>query len=44
MIIGTDLDQEALTKSLDECLLTTEEYDQDWSQLPEPYGWQITQA
>ncbi|RIN76371.1 GTP-binding protein [Staphylococcus simulans] len=44
VIIGTDLDQEALTKSLDECLLTTEEYDQDWSQLPEPYGWQITQA
>lgn len=44
VIIGTDLDQEKITKELDACLLTTEEFDSDWSQLPEPYGWQITQA
>ena len=33
-----------ITKELDDCLLTTEEFESDWSQLPEPYGWHITQA
>ncbi|MBW0761830.1 GTP-binding protein [Mammaliicoccus lentus] len=39
VIIGSDLDVDEITKSLDECLINTDEIDQDWSQLKDPYSW-----
>lgn len=41
VIIGQDLDKEAITQSLDACLLDTQEFSGDWSALDEPYGWEI---
>ncbi|MBI5974291.1 GTP-binding protein [Staphylococcus canis] len=42
VIIGVDLDEEAITKELDACLINSTEIDSDWSQLENPYPWQIT--
>ncbi|EKU48192.1 GTP-binding protein [Staphylococcus massiliensis] len=42
VIIGSGLDKEAIMKELDTCLLNSDEIDQDWSQLEDPYHWQIT--
>lgn len=39
VIIGSDLDVDEITKSLDECLINANEIDQDWSQLKDPYSW-----
>lgn len=39
VIIGSDLDVDEITKSLDECLINVDEIDQDWSQLKDPYSW-----
>lgn len=39
VIIGTDLNQEAITRQLDDCLINTEEIDQDWRLLQDPYQW-----
>jgi G3E family GTPase len=39
VIIGSDLDVDEITKSLDECLINADEIDQDWSQLKDPYSW-----
>lgn len=36
VFIGIDLDQEAIEKQLDACLLTDKEYASDWSRLPDP--------
>jgi len=36
VFIGIGLDQEAIVKQLDACLLTDEEYAADWSRLPDP--------
>ncbi|EST54458.1 cobalamin synthesis protein CobW [Brevibacillus panacihumi W25] len=36
VFIGIGLDQEAIVKQLDSCLLTDEEYAEDWSRLPDP--------
>lgn len=41
VIIGIDLDEAAITAQLDECLLNSQEIDVDWSQLSDPYGWEI---
>ncbi|MGM0798870.1 MAG: hypothetical protein ACQETU_15635 [Bacillota bacterium] len=44
MFIGTDLDEAAITKELDQCLLTPSEFDSDWSQLEDPFQWDIQRA
>lgn len=41
VIIGTNLDQEAITKELDQCLLTTEEFNDSWEKIEDPFGWII---
>lgn len=41
VIIGIDLDEATITAELDECLLNSQEIDADWSQLSDPYGWEI---
>ncbi|WP_019167127.1 GTP-binding protein [Staphylococcus delphini] len=41
VIIGIDLDEAAITAELDACLLNSQEIDADWSQLSDPYGWEI---
>ena len=41
VFIGIDLDEEAITKRLDECLVNEEEIVQDWNTLENPYPWQI---
>lgn len=42
VFIGIDLDKEAITKQLDECLVNEEEIEQDWNTLEDPYPWQIS--
>ncbi|QCJ46780.1 GTP-binding protein [Haloprofundus sp. MHR1] len=37
VVIGTDLDEEATTATLDDCLLTDEEMDADWSTFENPF-------
>ncbi|HGZ9664034.1 TPA: GTP-binding protein [Staphylococcus aureus] len=44
VIIGTDLDEEKLTKELDACLVNAQEIDADWQQFEDPYQWQIRPA
>lgn len=44
VFIGTDLDEAAITKELDQCLLTPSEFDSDWSQLEDPFQWDIQRA
>ena len=41
VIIGVDLDEEKITAELDACLLNSDEIDADWSQLENPYYWEI---
>ncbi|UOB20593.1 GTP-binding protein [Macrococcus armenti] len=43
VIIGIDLDEEMITKSLDDCLLKTDEIDADWNQFESPFTWRIRQ-
>lgn len=42
VFIGIDLDVDLITKELDECLLTDEEYHSDWSSLNDPFHWSIS--
>ncbi|QJF24533.1 GTP-binding protein [Mammaliicoccus vitulinus] len=42
VIIGSDLNVDEITKSLDECLVDSQEIDADWSQLHDPYEWQLS--
>ncbi|MEC0282092.1 GTP-binding protein [Terribacillus saccharophilus] len=44
VFIGTDLDQQAITKELDSCLLTESELAGDWSQLADPFRLNIQTA
>lgn len=44
VIIGTDLDREKIEQELDQCLINSEEIQQDWNDLEEPYQWKITKA
>ncbi|RUL49043.1 GTP-binding protein [Lysinibacillus antri] len=39
VIIGIDLPKEEIVKSLDKCLLTTDEINNDWSLLENPFSW-----
>ncbi len=41
VIIGTELNQKKIEKELDQCLLTEKEINSNWSQLSDPYNWQI---
>lgn len=41
VIIGVDLDEEKITAELDACILNSDEIDADWSQLENPYYWEI---
>ncbi|EGQ1770330.1 GTP-binding protein [Staphylococcus pseudintermedius] len=41
VMIGIDLDEAAITAQLDACLLNSQEIDAEWSQLFDPYGWEI---
>ncbi|KYG33371.1 GTP-binding protein [Alkalihalobacillus trypoxylicola] len=41
VFIGMDLDVHIITKELDECILTEDEFNEDWSKLPDPFHWQI---
>lgn len=41
VIIGTDLDEEKITKELDNCLLNSTEIEQNWGTLKDPYHWSI---
>lgn len=41
VLIGVDMDRGELTRELDSCLLTPEEFDQDWSALPDPFPWAV---
>lgn len=44
VIIGTDLDRDKIEKELDQCLINSEEIQQDWNDLEDPYQWKITKA
>lgn len=41
VFIGMDMDKEAITRELDQCLLTGEELEMDWRMLPDPFNWNI---
>ncbi|RXJ04020.1 GTP-binding protein [Anaerobacillus alkaliphilus] len=41
VFIGIDMDKEQITKELDRCLITPEEYDQDWSLFVDPFPWKV---
>lgn len=41
VFIGIDMDKEKLTKELDRCLISTEEYDEDWSTFVDPFPWNL---
>jgi G3E family GTPase len=44
VFIGIDLKPDEITKSLDKCLLTAEEFDQDWASMSDPFEWNIEKA
>ncbi|QQF63927.1 zinc metallochaperone ZinU [Bacillus mojavensis] len=43
VFIGTDLDEDTITKELDQCLLTEYEFDSDWSLFEDPFKWKLNQ-
>lgn len=42
VFIGIDLHVELITKELDACLLTVDEFNDDWSKLKDPFHWQLS--
>lgn len=44
VLIGVDLDKEAIIRDLDECLLTEEEMKEDWKNLTDPFDWVVEKA
>ncbi|WP_433958383.1 GTP-binding protein [Cytobacillus horneckiae] len=41
VFIGIDLNVDVITKELDACLLTTSEFDEEWSKLSDPFQWTV---
>ncbi|MGX1462871.1 G3E family GTPase [Cytobacillus horneckiae] len=41
VFIGVDLNVDVITKELDACLLTTSEFDEEWSKLSDPFQWTV---
>lgn len=41
VIIGNDLDKDRITKELDQCLLTTEEFNASWEKIEDPFKWTV---
>lgn len=41
VFIGIDLNVDVITKELDACLLTTSEFDEEWSKLSDPFKWTV---
>ncbi len=41
VFIGIDMEKEKITRELDRCLITPEEYDQDWSSFVDPFPWKV---
>lgn len=41
VFIGMDLDIDFITKELDACLLTKDEMDEDWSEMADPFNWEL---
>lgn len=44
VLIGTELERKEIEAELDKCLLTDSEFDDDWSQLADPFEWVIETA
>ncbi|MGP7818053.1 GTP-binding protein [Niallia sp. 01092] len=42
VFIGIDLDVDFIKKELDDCLLTADEFNEEWSKLKDPFDWQIS--
>lgn len=41
VFIGIDLNVDVITKELDACLLTTSEFDEEWSKRSDPFQWTV---
>ncbi|MEC3884866.1 GTP-binding protein [Halobacillus sp. HZG1] len=41
VFIGVELDKKTITKELDECLVTPEEADMEWSEMEDPFNWKV---
>ncbi|MGG4488574.1 GTP-binding protein [Metabacillus idriensis] len=41
VFIGTSMNEKEVTKQLDACLLTSDEFDSDWKTLEDPFDWNI---
>lgn len=41
VVIGMDLPKDKITKQLDSCLLTDEEFNSDWHTLENPFDWKL---
>ncbi|MEB2356600.1 GTP-binding protein [Bacillus pumilus] len=41
VLIGVDLPKADIIRTLDQCLLTPEEFDQDWKTFEDPFQWNI---
>lgn len=44
VFIGVDLEQDKIEKELDQCLLTEEELEEDWSEFTDSFTWKLQQA
>ncbi|WP_454101710.1 GTP-binding protein [Metabacillus sp. SLBN-84] len=41
VFIGTDMNEKEVSKQLDACLLTNDEFNNDWNMLTDPFDWEI---
>ncbi|WP_101845308.1 GTP-binding protein [Halobacillus sp. Marseille-P3879] len=41
VFIGVHLEKETIIKELDQCLLTPEEMDNEWSEMQDPFTWEV---
>ncbi|MCP3028659.1 GTP-binding protein [Halobacillus sp. A5] len=42
VFIGVNLEKETIIKELDQCLLTAGEMDQEWSDMQDPFTWEVS--